>query len=544
MDYGATDYDVLIVGYGPVGATLANLLGCSGIPVGIVESAAAIYDKPRAVGIDHEALRTFQWAGLGEQVDALCIEGSASDYVGIDGQVIQRYVSIDPPYPLGWRPNVRFVQPELEALLREGAARFAHVAAHLRTEAIAIEQDADAVSVEVSAPDGGRRKLRAKYLVGCDGSTSFVRRQLRTAIEDLAFDEWWIVIDAWIDPDLRLPDHTIQYCRPSRPGTYVPGRDNIRRWEIKLLPGETADDFADEASVRKVLREFVDESKLRIWRRAVYRFHALVADGWRRGRALLMGDAAHQMPPFMGQGLCSGVRDAGNLWWKLVAVLKGIAPPTLLDTYETERRPHVRDLVALTKSVGLIIGELDHIRGQERDVRLREQSDGGRKPVIRQNLIPGLTDGLLARNVDGSLARGAGQLFVQPFVLEGEGARRRLDDVTGPCFLLVTPSIGLAATLDHVSRSSLEQMGARVVVITENVAAAGSAPGNPQSVVTHRSDLLVRECDTLFADWCRRERCLAVLVRPDRYVFGVAASAHDVGALIAQLHDRLIGGPA
>ncbi len=533
------DHDVLIVGYGPVGATLANLLGTAGVSVGIVESAAAIYDKPRAVGIDHEALRIFQWAGLGERVDAICIDGSSADYVGIDGALIRRYTSIEPPYPLGWRPNVRFVQPELEALLREAASRFAHVTTYLSTEAVALSQDGERASVQVRGLDGSTRTLHARYLIGCDGSTSFVRRQLRTRIEDLAFDEWWIVIDAWIDPDLKLPDRTIQYCRPSRPGTYVPGRDDIRRWEIKLLPGESPDDFADEASVRAVLREFVDDSKLRIWRRAVYRFHALVADGWRNGRVLLMGDAAHQMPPFMGQGLCSGVRDAANLWWKLVAVLNGTATPALLDTYEAERRPHVRDLVALTKSVGLIIGELDHARGRERDARLRGESDGGRKAVVRQKLIPGLTDGLLARAADGSIARGAGQLFVQPFVrslARDQDGERRLDDVAGACFLLVTASPAIAESLDERSRSQLAYIGARVVVLERGEPQAAAATPRASS---NERDLHLLERDTLFADWCRDQRCVAALVRPDRYVFGLAESLSDVPRLVEALSDQL-----
>jgi 3-(3-hydroxy-phenyl)propionate hydroxylase len=529
------DYDVLLIGYGPVGATMANLLASAGISVGVVESAPTIYDKPRAVGLDQEALRIYQWAGLGERIDALCIDGSSADYVGIDGELIRRYVSIPPPYPLGWRPNVRFVQPELEALLREGAARYAHVTAHLATEALGFAQDAAAVAVEVRGPDGRMQTLRAKYLIGCDGSTSFVRRQLRTPIEDLAFDEWWIVLDAWIDADLQLPNRTIQYCWPKRPGTYVPGRDNIRRWEIKLLPGEKPEDFADEASVRAVLRDFVDDTKLRIWRRAVYRFHALVADGWRNGRVFLMGDAAHQMPPFMGQGLCSGIRDAGNLWWKLVAVLQGEAPPALLDTYEAERRPHVRALVALTKSVGLIIGELDHARGRERDARMRAEIAAGQQAVVRQNLIPGLTDGLLARGADGAIAAGAGQLFVQPVVTAPGGGDARLDDVTGPCFLLVTPSVDLVRALDDRSWAQLERLGARIVLIESASRPLGEAMHLP-------GVLRLGERDALFADWCGAERCVAALVRPDRYVFGVARSSGEVQALIAQLSARMGSG--
>lgn len=532
------DHDVLIIGYGPVGCTMTNLLARAGVTVGAVDSAPAIYDKPRAVGLDHEALRIYQWAGLGEQVDALCTDGSSSDYVGVDGQLIRRYVSIDPPYPLGWRSNVRFVQPELEALLREGAARYPHVVTYLGSEAVAFTQDAQGVSVEVRDAGGGRRTLRAKYLIGCDGSSSFVRRQLRTPIEDLAFDEWWVVIDALIDPDLQVPDRTIQYCRPQRPGTYVHGRENIRRWEIKLLPGERPEQFADEASVRALLRDFVDEAKLRIWRHAAYRFHALVADGWRNGRVLLMGDAAHQMPPFMGQGLCSGVRDAGNLWWKLVAVLNGTASPSLLDSYEAERRPHVRDLVALTKSVGLIIGELDLARARERDVRLRAESDGGRKAVVRQNLIPGLTDGLLARDATGSVARGAGQLFVQPFVTSKLSGVRRLDDVTGPCFVLALPATEVARSIDPGARSRLAAIGGRVVVIEPDAGVDERSP-DARDAGDAASALYVREQDSLFGDWCRSQRCVGALVRPDRYVFGLIEAASDVPVLLTQLEAGL-----
>lgn len=515
-------YDILIVGYGPVSATLANLLGRAGLTVGIVESAPAIYDKPRAVSLDHEALRTFQWCGLGEEIFATTAPHAGTNFVGVDGGIIKRYYPMEPPYLLGWVPNVSFVQPELEAILRRGVARYPSVEVHMPATATAIRESANGVELDLQAADGSQRTLSARYLVGCDGASSFVRRRMGATVEDLDFDEWWVVVDGWIDPDLEVPDRSVQYCRPSRPGTYVLCPRNVRRWEIKLLPGERAEDFASEGRIREVLREFVDDSKLKLWRSATYRFHALVVNDWQAGRLFLAGDAAHQTPPFMGQGLCAGLRDVANLWWKLVDVVQGRAPASLLATYTPERRPHVREVIGMTKEFGLIIGELDRERALERDRRLREELETGRAITVRQRFIPGLVDGLLARDATGRVAAGAGQLFAQPEVIDDEGRARRLDDVVGPRWIVTVTNPAMLAELDAATRATLARIGGSAVAIV---------PGGVKQAVP---DVLA-ETGTIFAGWCRKEGAVAAIARPDRYAYAFARSASELNALVAQL---------
>lgn len=517
-----TMLDVLITGCGPVGATLGNLLAREGLSVEIVDRAADVYPKPRAISLDHEALRVFQWCGVGDAIDAMTAEHPGTDYVGADGRLIKRFDPVPPPYPLGWRPNAVFLQPEMEATLRAALGPPERVRLRTATEMTAFEQDADSVRVTLRGPDGDVSTVAARWLVACDGAGSPTRKALGIAVEDLDFDEWWIVLDAFVDADIDVPPKARQYCRPSRPGTFIPGPRDVRRWEIKILPGEDPRTFEDEAKVREVLATFVDVSKLRIWRSAVYRFHALVARDWRRGRVLLAGDAVHQTPPFMGQGLCAGLRDAGNLFWKLAAVIRDGAPEALLDTYTAERRPHVREVIARTKTLGIIIGELDPARARERDDRMADDLASGRAEVIRQRFIPGLTDGLVARTNDGALAPGAGELFVQPTVVDADGHTARFDDVLGPRFAVVTLDPALPDALLPASRALLESIGGRTAVI--------GAPG--ASGVAPRGGVL-DETATLFRDWCAAHGCTAVVVRPDRYVFGVASSPGAVDALLA-----------
>jgi 3-(3-hydroxy-phenyl)propionate hydroxylase len=518
--------DVLIAGCGPVGATLGNLLAREGLSVEIVERAALVYPKPRAITLDHEGLRIFQWCGVGDAIDALSAPHPGTDYVGADGRLIKRFDPEPPPYPLGWRPNVVFLQPEMETTLRAALGPPARVRLRTATEMTAFTQDADGVRATLRGPDGDVSTVAARWLVACDGAGSPTRKALDIAVEDLDFDEWWIVLDAFVDPDIDVPPKARQYCRPSRPGTFIPGPRDVRRWEIKILPGEDPRTFEDEANVRAVLATFVDVSKLRIWRSAVYRFHALVAREWRRGRVLLAGDAVHQTPPFMGQGLCAGLRDAGNLFWKLAAVIRDGAPATLLDTYAVERRPHVREVIARTKTLGLVIGELDPERARARDDRMADELASGRAEVIRQRFIPGLADGLVARTADGGLAPGAGELFVQPTVVDAQGRGTRLDDRLGARFAVVTIDPMLPEALAPASLALLDAIGGRIAVIGTYAASAGSG-ALPEGVLV--------ETATLFRDWCTAHGCTAVVVRPDRYVFGVASSADAVDALLASV---------
>ena len=509
-------HDVLVIGCGPVGAVLANLLGKLGLNVVVAERETEIYDKPRAITADHEMLRALQLCGFGDRLPAMVAPHPGSDYLGIDGNLIKSLDPLPPPYPLGWLPTATFVQPDIEAMLRDGLRRFPAVELLTGWEAAPPDMvDGGVASTLTQIPGGATRQVAARFAVACDGAGSRTRKALGLGFEDLAFDEWWMVVDTFQRGDVELPAKCVQYCWPERPATFIRGPGRLRRWEIKLLPGEDPVAFGQPESIRHQLARFADPDALELWRAAVYRFHALVAATWRRGPIFLMGDAAHQTPPFMGQGLCAGVRDALNLAWKLEAVLRGAAGHSLLNSYEAERKPHFRTVVALTKDLGRIIGELDPAAARLRDETLRAEMAAGRAQTVRQNLIPDFVDGLVYRDGDGRPRRPAGSPFIQPHV-RTDDVERLLDDVAPSGFLLVTVGAGPQGWVDAAGWP-----GNRVAI-----GGCGPAPDGT---------LAVRETADLFSTWMARHGARAVIVRPDRTVFGTARDADDLACLLASL---------
>jgi 3-(3-hydroxy-phenyl)propionate hydroxylase len=523
----AADYDVAIVGLGPVGAIFANLLARYGFKIAVIERVAAIYDKPRAITLDHEALRVFQAIGLADYMDATIAPHNGSHYLGVDGELIKMFDPMPPPYPLAWLPNATFVQPDAEHALREKLSEYGHADVFLAASGVSFAQDDETVSLSVRSETRGDFTIKARYLVGCDGANSFVRKQLGIGLEDLAFDEWWMVVDTLTSEPDKRPAKGFQYCWPSRPGTFIPGPGRLRRWEIKLLPGEDPEKAGTADNVLRLLTGFADVSDLMIWRSAVYRFHALLGQSWRDRRVFLMGDAVHQTPPFLGQGLCAGIRDAANLAWKLALVLRGNADDSLLESYEVERKPHVHAVVASAKEFGTIIGELDPDAAAKRDARLRAELKSGRAVTIRQKFIPDLAHGLIAKD-----AKLAGRVFVQPRVRMADGQIKRLDDELKSEFAIVTRTKEALSGLSEAALSSWQKLGGERVVI-----AASGEGSNVDGVLN------VVEAERLFADWMRDGGVEAVIVRPDRYVFGGAVTASELNALVADLVSKLRGGP-
>lgn len=529
LDHDA-EFDVVIVGYGPAGATMANLLGMRGYQVAVIEQSRDIYDKPRAITADQEVMRVFQECGLAETIATHTSPHPGTDFVGLDGAPIKHFYPAPPPHVLAWEPTWMFVQPQLEAVLRQGVARFPGVRVYLAHEFLRLSQAPQGVQVTVRRlEDGVQRVLPARYVIACDGARSPVRNQFNAPVDDLAFDEWWIVVDAWLRAEVRLPERCVQYCRPARPGTYIVGPGSLRRWEIKMLPGETPQDFGDEDSIRRVLREFVDVDGLDLCRTAIYRFHALVVDQWRFERVFLMGDAAHQMPPFLGQGLCAAIRDAANLAWKINAVEREGAHPSLLDTYGQERKPHVRTIVGHAKQFGLIIGELDVSAAQRRDARLREELASGQAQTIRQKFIPGLETGLIDCDTHQKPRAGAGALFVQPWVQSQGRPWVRLDDLAPAGFLLIGTGTAWIDWLDSASSELWRQLkGVAMTVLPQ-----------PGPSARQGETWCLIERDGVFANWLHDLGAQVVLVRPDHYVYGMADTADELKRLVQSLHARL-----
>ena len=506
---GGAEYDVALAGFGPAGATLACLLGAQGIRTLVVDRLTEVYDKPRAFAMDHEIMRVFQNIGLADVIAPHIAPFTASEHYGVGGQLIRCLTMIDPPYPQGWIPSMVFRQPPLEAALREKVAATPGVSISLGEELMSFVQDADKVKVTLKRGDMAR-EVTARYLVGCDGASSTVRSVLDIGHEDLDFDEPWLVVDVGVNDSgaAKLPKTSAQFCEPSRPTTFLIGVGEHRRWEIMLMPGESPQDFETDAAVWKLLSRWLAPGDGTLWRRASYRFHALVASRWRDGRVFLAGDAAHQQPPFLGQGMCQGIRDVANLSWKLASVLQGRAGDALLDSYGVERSAHVKRLTTTIKHMGHTICERDEARARKRDADLIAAAGGSVKSVPRQDLIPPLDTGLLAPGADPA----RGTLFPQPRV-SPRGGDKLLDDVVG---------CGLRLFLDAaIDASQVAALPAVRLCAAQVVQIGGTG---------------WVERDGIVAAWFARHRAVAALVRPDHYVYGVASTVEEIGVLAASFH--------
>jgi 3-(3-hydroxy-phenyl)propionate hydroxylase len=483
--------EVVIIGFGPVGAMLANLLGLQGISTLVLEREAAIFTLPRAVHFDDEVMRQLQTVDLAQAMQPFVHVSPGMKFVDDAGRLLLDWPRPQEVGQQGWHASYRFHQPEFERVLRDGLARWPSVTVGLRSEAFALEQDRDAVMVRYEElATGSLVRCRARYVVGCDGARSLVRRLIDAPMEDLGFHERWLVVDALLRrPRPDLGDWSVQYCSKQRPTTYVRGTGYRRRWEIAVLPGEDEATITQSAKVLELLKPWVSPEEINIERAAVYTFHSAIASRWRSGRLLIAGDAAHLTPPFLGQGLCAGMRDAGNLAWKLARVLHGQNNDSLLDTYQSERAPHVREYIELAVRLGGLI----NTKAMEAAVpgSVLNGGEAGRMTSIKPRLGSGLAAGC-----DGP----ANDIAPQPQLTGGV----RLDDRVGYRFAaLLQPHF--AASLPA---ETLEHLASREIVVV-----ADDAPEQKA--------------------WLQRLEAPAVLVRPDRYVLGAARSVQELNSLAA-----------
>ena len=374
--------DVAIVGFGPVGSALAILLAQRGRTVTVLERWPEPYPLPRAVHFDHEVGRILQSCGIGDEVRAVSEPAEIYEWRNATGTTLLRFGQ-QGDGPSGWPASSMFNQPALEALLARRAADLG-VDVRRGVEVTAVDQHDD--RVVVTGADGST--VAARYVVGCDGANSAVRGLADLPVEDLGFFYDWLIVDVILDEPRVFDPINLQVCDPARPTTAVSGGPGRRRWEFMRLPHESLEELNDEARAWELLAPWdVHLGNARLERHAVYTFNARYARRWRAGRVLLAGDAAHLMPPFAGQGMCSGLRDAANLAWKLDLVVAGRASDALLDSYQEERLPSVKAAIEFSMELGKVICVPDPAEAAARDEAMaggRRRRAGGRPGAARR----------------------------------------------------------------------------------------------------------------------------------------------------------------
>ncbi len=384
------DFDAIIIGLGPAGGTLANLLAMNNLSILVLEKEAGLYNLPRAVHFDDEIMRVFNTIGITKSLTKKLIINKGTKFVNEKGELL-----LDWPRPKeitenGWYPSYRFHQPDLERSLRHKLKRFEKVIISQNSEVYKIINFKKYATVQYQNLRTKQNfSVKSKYIIGCDGANSFVRKQMKSDMEHLGFEQRWAVIDLILKTKkTNLPDRTIQYCNSKRPSTYCRNVGKRRRWEIALKDEERVEDFFDSKSLWKFLSRWVSQDEAEIERKTVYTFQSAIAKKWRSGRLFLVGDAAHLTPPFMGQGMCAGIRDASNLAWKISICCKRDHNERLLDTYQTERSSNVRDYINTAMKMGEL---LNSIGGSKVSETVYVEQDG----TIKMNSIkPELGKGL------------------------------------------------------------------------------------------------------------------------------------------------------
>lgn len=443
---GVVDVDVLLVGLGPVGAALANLLGRYGVNVLAVEQATGIFMAPRAIALDNEALRILQMAGIREGDFATIAIPQVQMYSPMFG----RFARMNTAGQIDGHPMlVTFFQPELEATLRRKLDQYAHVKVSLGTALESFEEKESGVRAKLRSPDGRSVHVAAKYLVATDGANSCVRKALGLDFKGETFGQDWLVVDAKHVPNPI--DHIEFLCDPQRPTPHMVAPGNRQRWEFMLHPGETREEMEKPETVRRLLAPWADADQIEIERTAVYRFHARVADRFSVGRCFLAGDAAHITPPFAGQGLVAGLRDAANLGWKLAWAVRRQASPAILDTYHQERQPHAKEMIGMALLMGRLVMPANRfkaflIHGLMRLIRV---IPAGRALFEDLKIKPQNTFkvGLFQRN-KATRKLLAGSTFPQTFVRKADTGEILLsDEVMGTGFTLVGFGVDVTATI-------------------------------------------------------------------------------------------------
>lgn len=532
------DVDVAIVGAGPTGLTTANLLGQHGVRVALIERNDTTVQEPRAVSIDDESLRTMQAIGLSDEVIADVALDYGSRYLTTSGRCFARVEPTTRDY--GFPKRSAFTQPRLEATLRKGLDRFPTVQTLFQHGCETVTETADGVTLVLRTPSGDRRMLQASYLVGADGASSAIRKHIGATLTGSTYRQRWLIVDLAATRERLRQTRVV--CNPRRPLITLPGPGGIRRYEFMLHDDETDDAAADPAFVRKLLADNGPDADAPVARRQVYTFHARIADRWNTPRIFLAGDAAHLSPPFAGQGMNSGIRDAHNLSWKLAEVVQGRLGPRLLDSYQAEREPHARALVQLAINMGRVMMPTSPLQARLVQSAFRLAAI---LPAVQAYFAqmkhkpkPHYKTGFLVP----SMAPLVGRMLPQPVVEQIDRRRVPLDDLLGAGFALIAFGPEAERTLEQTRGLDFGVTPPRVAILPSwQNPEAGSAVAPATAGTGEPNETVVRDVTDLLATVLPDHGTTLLLVRPDRYVAASSATAasfdvfaESVRALVAR----------
>lgn len=529
--------DVAIVGAGPVGLTIANYLGCLGLKALVLEQRKKLIDYPRGVGMDDECLRSFQAIGLGDAVAAHTTPDQKMRFLTMSGKT---FALIDPKTrEFGWPRRNSFIQPMVDQVLYEGTQRFSGIETMFGAEVTSFVETAGGVHLTVKSNER-EQVIRTKWLVGCDGGRSIVRKALDIPFEGITESTRWVVIDLLDDP-IGLPDSYL-HCVPSRPFVSIALPHGMRRLEFMVFGDESEDELCSPTGVQALLaRALPNPEQANVLRSRVYTHNARLARSFRKGHVLIAGDAAHLMPVWQGQGYNSGIRDATNLAWKLGMAVRGDASEDILDSYEAERREHAKAMIDLSVTAGRIFAPTNKLVAWFRDrIALALNAIPPVKRYIVQmrfKPMPRFTRGIVLQNEAGEISgRATGRLFPQPRVTTTDGQTRPLDDVVGLRFAILSWGSDPQLHMTPPLRRYWENLGALNFAIVPPTQLAGFRgnilPGT----------ILIGDTDGALHEWFagQGDDGSVVVLRPDRVVAGIVAP-HGLNAASCKLRG-LIGG--
>ena len=559
--HNSNSVDVVISGLGPTGLTLAHLLGKRGISVVVLEREPRFYGNARAVYTDDECMRIFQAAGMADELAKDMLQDAIFQWVLPDGRVLNQLIQKERPY--GWPANNLFYQPYLETSMADALGRYPNVSARRGRELTRFAQDDGGVSVfhvpsqgaqfgrqapaagVTPEPQEGEETIRASYLVACDGGRSVVRAQLGISMTGKSFPNPWIVVDIRERDGQDCLRHLPYFnfvCDPGCPTVSCRQPKGHHRFEFMLMPGQTREYMEDPATVRQLLSRYVDVDKVEVLRSLVYTFNALVAEQWRDGRVFLAGDAAHMTPQFVGQGMNAGVRDAYNLAWKLAAVLQCRGTDALLDTYQTERRPHARAMIdtsiRMKNYVSVANPALSGLRNLA--TRVARITPGLREYFSKAKFKPrprypdGQYFGCPRRRRSGP----EGEQIPQPAVMGRDGRRQLLDEVLGEGYGVIGFGVDPRTHLSPAELATLASLDARCVTLfplggrPQGFAAVRSAPeGLPE----------LEDCTGELTAWLKKagmHQGAVAVIRPDRFAYALVGT-DELPQTVRQLADQL-----